>query len=182
MRRKSISEYISNKKIEFLLSYICIDDNGCWIWCKAIKNNGYGELCLGSVVDDSRCMEYAHRVSYVWFKGPIPVGLQVDHLCNVRRCINPDHLEAVTALENTTRAWSIERKPYCKNGHARIPENTWGKKCKVCEQESRAHRIRTAPRCTELTKHSGVICGRLAKIKIEAQWFCWIHAFDDVLL
>ncbi|MDD7930099.1 HNH endonuclease signature motif containing protein [Microbacterium thalli] len=67
--------------------------DGCWIWTGAVSTSGYGRLG-----DD-----YAHRVSYVLAKGAIPAGLQIDHLCFQKLCINPEHLEAVTQAENLRR-------------------------------------------------------------------------------
>ncbi len=65
----------------------------CWLWTGALDKGGYGFF------QNKR----AHRMSYEWAKGPIPAGLQLDHLCFVRNCVYPDHLEPVTAKENTRR-------------------------------------------------------------------------------
>ena len=74
------------------------DVDGCWIWRGRIAPNGYGRL--GS--------KYAHRVMYELHVGPIPTGLDVDHLCRVRHCVNPRHLEPVTRSENLRRGKSGE--------------------------------------------------------------------------
>lgn len=70
----------------------------------------------------------AHRFSYERAVGPIPAGLQIDHLCRVRACVNPAHLEPVTCGENVRRSWAaMPRKPpktHCVHGHAYTPENT----------------------------------------------------------
>lgn len=78
-----------------------IDRNGsggCWIWTGSIDRDGYGYL------HDGR-RHNAHRWTYEKFVGPIPDGLEIDHLCRVRPCVNPDHLEPVTRLENNLRRW-----------------------------------------------------------------------------
>lgn len=72
---------------------------GCWLWTAAKNNGGYGMFTFTTGWRRS-----AHRVSYETFVGPIPDGLQLDHLCRVRHCVNPDHLEPVTAAENTRRS------------------------------------------------------------------------------
>lgn len=71
---------------------------GCWFWTAARSKNGYGRF-LG---------DSAHRVSFLWFVGPIAAGLHIDHLCCHRACVNPAHLEAVTASENQRRRWRLE--------------------------------------------------------------------------
>lgn len=87
-------------------------ESGCWEWV-AYRNpvSGYGYF---------RGVP-AHRISYELHVGPIPPGYQIDHLCRVRACINPDHLEAVTLQENNRRSnsWSAVkiRQTHCHNGH-----------------------------------------------------------------
>lgn len=68
----------------------------CWIWQRAVDSGGYGKWRKDG--------EYlAHRVYYKKAKGPIPEGLTIDHLCRVHSCVNPEHLEAVTNIENMRR-------------------------------------------------------------------------------
>lgn len=74
-----------------------VDENGCWIWAKATQPDGYG------IANRNGKSTLAHRVYYEATKGPIPDGLQIDHLCCIRACVNPDHLEAVTQDENRLR-------------------------------------------------------------------------------
>lgn len=70
---------------------------GCWNWLKWVNPGGYGKIRVGA-----RTWR-AHRLYYERARGPIPEGLVLDHLCQNKRCINPDHLEAVTETENRRR-------------------------------------------------------------------------------
>ena len=72
--------------------------NGCWLWCGTRTHDGYG------MTRASGRNVLAHRWFYEHFVGPIPEGLQLDHLCRVEPCVNPRHLEPVTGLENIRRA------------------------------------------------------------------------------
>ena len=79
--------------------YVERDANGCWLWMGALNRAGYAQLYLNGAA------RLAHRLAYAEHVGPIPDGLPLDHLCRVKRCVNPDHLEPVTASENVRRAW-----------------------------------------------------------------------------
>jgi hypothetical protein len=92
----------------------------CLIWTGTKTSHGYGSVTVG------RRTRAAHRVSYELAKGPIPDGLTLDHLCCVKLCVNPDHLEPVTALENIRRWRVLVAKPgHCIHGHEYTPENTY---------------------------------------------------------
>jgi hypothetical protein len=111
---------------------------GCWRWTGALYH-GYGRVRIGN---DDRAM--AHRFAYELVKGAIPTGLQIDHLCKNTWCVNPDHLEAVTAKENVNRgdAPSMQtlRSGVCPNGHPINEENSHigpdgARDCRVCDRE-----------------------------------------------
>lgn len=122
-----------------------IDKSGeCWVWTARKTKTGYG---LFSYRNSGRQYQnYAHRISYELYVGKIPDGLQIDHLCRNRSCVNPEHLEPVTALENTRRkpvksippmATVNREKTHCINGHEYTEENTGRdasgyRKCKEC--------------------------------------------------
>lgn len=90
------------------------DANGCWLW-QHCTSHGYGSF----VVDGKKIR--AHRYSYERLVGPIPDGLTLDHLCHVKACVNPAHLEPVTQGENVLRGIGCvaqnARKTHCGNGH-----------------------------------------------------------------
>jgi HNH endonuclease len=79
------------------------NEHGCWIWQLCCNNRGYGLKWDR----DARRLTVAHRWYYERAFGPIPEGLQIDHLCNVKACVNPSHLEAVTPQANTQRAFAL---------------------------------------------------------------------------
>lgn len=91
---KPTNEIIKEKFMERV-----IKTNTCWIWDGAKKGDGYGTFNMFNYGSKN-----AHRVSYELFKGKIPKGYDVDHLCRERCCVNPEHLEAVTRQENIQRA------------------------------------------------------------------------------
>ena len=68
---------------------------GCWLWEGAVSSDGYGSISV------SGKSAWAHRVSYTVFRGEIPTGLTIDHICRVRCCVNPAHLRVLTMRENT---------------------------------------------------------------------------------
>ena len=118
----------------------------CWLWQGEITNNGYGRLAVKRP-DGKYRSQYAHRLMYEAMVGPIPAGLTLDHLCRVRNCINPAHLEPVSLKENILRGDTIaarnKAKTHCKHGHAFDAENTYvtkeGKRqCRACGTQRQA--------------------------------------------
>lgn len=116
------------------LSSVRVDDNGCWIWTRSQVTNGYGAFWDGGAIT-------AHRWAYLHFIAPIPEGLQIDHLCRVRLCCNPQHLEPVTPAENVLRGDGLSavnaRKTECKRGHEFTEANTYigakgDRSCRAC--------------------------------------------------
>ncbi len=107
----------------------------CWEWQAKTTRGGYGLYLLNGK------WQMAHRVAFEMIRGPIPTGLQLDHLCRNPRCVRPDHLEPVSGQENILRgngpAAINARKNHCKRGHPLTPENTWTwrgeRACKVCK-------------------------------------------------
>lgn len=105
-----------------------VTESGCWLWTASVKPpKGYGQIGVRAGV--VRC---AHAVSYELFVGPIPLGLEIDHLCRVTCCVNPKHLEAVTHLENMHRSTAAEAVrarhravTNCPRGHPYSQSNTY---------------------------------------------------------
>jgi hypothetical protein len=121
----------------------------CWNWTGAIDRDGYGRF----TVNGQFCI--AHRCAYEFLKGKIPDGLPLDHLCRNRRCVNPDHLEAVSIRENTLRSPVAitavnSRKTHCIHGHELSGDNLYmckekdGKRdrrnCVTCRQAASQRR------------------------------------------
>lgn len=112
----------------------------CWLWTGGRTSEGYG-----AIMEDAR-RKMAHRVAYELAHGPIPDGLEPDHLCRVRHCVRPDHLEAVTRRENILRGIGPTavnaRKTHCLRGHLFDADNTGASQhppqrvCRACDRET----------------------------------------------
>ena len=104
---------------------------GCWLWTGSTQPKGYGTFERGQL---------AHRWAYENWVGQIPDGFQIDHLCRVKSCVNPQHLEPVTPAENVRRAipfWGWVNPDTCTNGHPYTEANTYtsptgSRQCREC--------------------------------------------------
>lgn len=82
-------------------------DGNCWIWQGTIANNGYGKIPFrGNFNGKDVNGDTAHRIAYQLFVGPIPEGMDVHHKCYRIQCVNPEHLEAITHIENVRHAYA----------------------------------------------------------------------------
>lgn len=140
------------RAIDRFLDKIEVDERGCWIWTAARNGGpegGYASFSFPGVTKSR--MVLGHRFSYALFVGPIPEDKQLDHLCRVRYCVNPAHLEVVTGQENLIRGKTIAaryaERTHCQNGHEFTEENTrfgrrtpGSRECRACTRERVARR------------------------------------------
>jgi hypothetical protein len=129
-------------------------NGGCWLWPGSLDSKGYAHT--GYSIDGKTYDARLHQLFYTRFAGPVGEGLELDHLCRVRACCNPDHLEAVSHQENTRRGeagglrnrgpvWENSQKSHCKNGHPFDEANTYrtkngNRRCRACNREEKRER------------------------------------------
>lgn len=118
----------------------------CWLWTASLDTRGYGQFGIrhGKLVR-------AHRYAYESLAGPHDAGLELDHLCRVRRCVNPDHLEPVTHRTNVLRGVAPvakrARQTHCRRGHPLTGSNLYIKpngtrQCRRCHADRERQRYR----------------------------------------
>ncbi len=124
--------------IDRFLNLVTVPVEGsCWEWGGGKAGLGYGVFWYGTR------QGYAHRFSYEHFRGPIPSGLHIYHLCRNPGCVNPDHLDVVTNRENALRGNVM--KPVCPHGHSKTgwcagPNGYSVLYCHVCKQKRNRER------------------------------------------
>jgi hypothetical protein len=130
--------------VERFMEKVRQTDGGCWLWTGQVQPNGYGRFGIGSRTDGTRKKVLAHRWSYEHFVGPIPAGMTIDHLCGVRNCVKPAHLEpvhhAVNLRRGDTEAARNAAKTHCPQGHPYDAENLvvnrkGQRTCRACHQQ-----------------------------------------------
>ena len=130
--------------------------SGCWLWLGTVLGDGYGQVCFNGR------RWAAHRIFYLFLKGPLVDGLVIDHKCKNTTCVNPDHLEQVTGQVNSIVRGSGPlaenyRKTHCKRGHPLSGSNLIlvkrGRACRVCwEIFSLAWRVHNRERSNEIQR------------------------------
>lgn len=110
----------------------------CWLWTGCLQSGGYGQVRRDGY------LWYVHSYVYNLLIGPVPDGLELDHTCRVRNCVNPDHLEPVTHQVNIQRGIGVGQhnanKTHCSQGHPYSGENLYtnpntGKRyCRTCRR------------------------------------------------
>ena len=133
---------------ERFMSHVQVDAAGCWRWQGWTATGGYAYF--KQKIDGRWKSRRAHRVSYELFVGPIPDGLAIHHECEVRDCVNPDHLRATTwrenTLLNTSPAAENARRDTCRRGHPLSGDNVQiikassgeRRRCKSCARARRS--------------------------------------------
>lgn len=118
--------------------------DGCWRWTGSRSTNGYAQI-----KNDGRLVT-VHRLIYELLVGPIPAGLELDHLCRVRHCVNPAHLEPVNHRVNTLRGETITaahaKQTHCIRGHDLIRGDVYitkqgGRDCRACRRYRRSRTV-----------------------------------------
>lgn len=145
--------------IDRIMAKVIVDHHGCWLYGgnrtsggSGPCGDGYGHIATGEKRHGKYIADYVHRIMYRMFSGAIPGGYEIDHLCRVRPCVNPDHLEAVTRRENLIRgntfAARLSSQILCKRGHSLAPvKNIPNRRyCPTCHrQRARARYYRLHP-------------------------------------
>lgn len=159
----------------FQKKIIPVTESGCWLWLANATPKGYGRTRLNGKET------YSHRAVYEILVGPIDEGLEIDHLCRVRECCNPAHLEPVTTRVNSLRSGSFcaknKRKTHCPSGHPYAGDNlhilpNGHRKCKTCHAATFARFKRKHPtymrdyqRMAALAKRTGTGFDGLIPVK-----------------
>lgn len=130
-----------SETLKRFLKHVDKSADGCWHWIGSKNRKGYGHFLWHGVGP------MAHRCAWTLLRGPIPEKLQVDHLCKVRSCVNPDHMELVTLQENVRRSdvgLHQRQKTHCPRGHEYAGRNLYVNRkaqriCRTCNAMSQKH-------------------------------------------
>lgn len=124
--------------IERFLALVQVNLGECWLWLGSKSKDGYGQFILSARRGEKRIRIAPYRFIWEHINGPMPEGLEPDHTCNNRQCVNPEHIEPVTHAENQRRSYQRGRKrihvdfaggrkrgTHCPKGHEYTDSNTY---------------------------------------------------------
>ena len=120
--------------LDDIIAHCVVDDTGCWLWTRSLTH-GYAQAN-----NKGKRTGHVHRIAYEIAHGHIPAGMVVDHVCRVRRCVNPKHLRLLTAGENSMAegSQSIAKKnslkTHCRHGHPMDGKGPRGRFCRTCRR------------------------------------------------
>ncbi len=124
----------------FEAKYVPVTESGCWLWIGCTTSAGYGRFNAGDGTKNAHTIALGH-----WRGVSIPKGFHTDHLCRVRCCVNPDHLEVVTPAENLKRGSGFSavhmQRTHCPKGHPyegtncihEVDRNYPRRRCRICK-------------------------------------------------
>lgn len=143
-----------------------VDQSGgpdsCWTWLGPRNDRGYGMSAVGRQPN-------AHRVAYTLLVGPVPAGLELDHLCRNRACVNPAHLEPVTHEENMRRARAFWPRPVaCPQGHPHDPNDPRAPRARFCRTCARAKAAKR--RAAHRQAHPPMSRSEVGRLAANARW------------
>lgn len=144
----------------FEASYVPEPNTGCWLWLGGHTPAGYGQIWY------SGRQGYAHRFAYELFRGPIPSGYDIDHLCRQRACVNPAHLEPVTHLVNVRRGLVGQG---CTRGESSATSKLTAAQVQTIRQDSRSNEA--------VARVFGVSSAAIQKIRSGKGWQ-WLSGSD----
>lgn len=107
MQPDQVSKFLSKVKRVRIVTEVDWDLGDCWVWQRSVTAKGYGRFCVGSGKT-----VLAHRVSYEHYVGPLRDGFVIDHKCNNKGCVNPEHLKQISNIENL--ALANQRRPWAR--------------------------------------------------------------------
>jgi hypothetical protein len=119
-------EYRESTIARLMRNVVRVPESGCWLWEGAVSKLGYGRIAFEGKA------KFAHRVAFTTLVGEVPDGMELDHLCKVRSCVNPYHLEPVTRLENMKRSGAFvyrQQRSHCPKGHELTEDNKYFAAC-----------------------------------------------------
>jgi hypothetical protein len=167
-----VKQYIRDRVVE-------VTESGCWIWMQTLNRGGYG-----MVLKRGMGQRTAHRLSYATFVGPIPEGMYICHRCDVRCCVNPDHLFVGTHTDNVRDAvrkkrMYNQRLTHCPRGHEYTPENTLLRKGNNARRCHTCRKVQDAANAARRLRRQKAVLGNWCNSKLNEEQVRYVLASQE---